>query len=385
MEFLGYTNCSELGALEDAWDHLSEKELCFVPSFSELRHQLGASGSKFRFCVAIDNSEIVAIACFIYRSVKRSYGIAARTLFNLPVKEVFLFGSCVLGQPSEEVIRRFFQLIIEGPKFDLINVGEVLVDSPLYKVITSLHKGVIAWKERKHHLRWLIQLPSSFDEYLASLRASTRMAVTRERRRLEREAPSFRVMQFPDEVETFLRDAEKISRVTYQWHLGYGYRICNDEGTRERFTRLAKSGILRGYILYLRGKPCAFNWGELSHRTFVWQVTGYDRQYHRLSPGTALLMWMIRDVIENTNCEVFDFKWGSEEGYKSRFGTTSFPCTRMQVAQIYRPYSLLILALDQMLNLPKNVLEKLLYLIFRHGALKRRLRSAMHRYGIATY
>ena len=123
-------------------------------------------------------------------------------------------------------------------------------------------------------------------------------------------------MRLPEEVDKFLEDAEKISRLTYQWKLGYG--LCNDEATRQKFFRLAKNGTLRCYIIYLHGEPCAFGWGELCHRTFVWYQTGYNPKYYKLSPGTALLMRMIRDLIENTNCKVFDFLWGGEDGYKAK-------------------------------------------------------------------
>jgi Acetyltransferase (GNAT) domain len=384
MEIIHHNECSELDSIKDAWDRFSEKELSFVPGFSELRHQLEAAGSKFRFLIAIEHSQIIAIACFIYReNAIRGYQIAAKRLFDLRVNEVSLFGSSVLGQPGETVIRKIFELIIEKSDFDLIRVGEIRVDSPLHKAITGLRHGVIAWGERKNHIRWLIRLPRTFDEYVASLRSTTRRAIFRDRRRFESESSEFHVVRFPNEVEAFLRDADKISRLTYQWNLGCG--LCNDENTRLQLTRLAQSGSLRCYIVYIQGEPCAFGWGELSHRTFVWHVTGYDPKFHKLSPGTALLMWMIRDLIENTNCEVFDFKWGDEDGYKSRFGTMSFGCRRMHVAQINRPYSFLIVALDQALNLLKNLVENFLYLVFGHGALRQRLRRAMHRWGIATY
>jgi hypothetical protein len=384
MEILTYKTISELATISDAWDRLSEQELTFVPSFSELRYQLEAGGSKFRLLAAIENSQIIAIACFTYENATKSYQLATRKLFHLPVKAVFLFGSCVLGQPSENVIRKFFDVIIERSDFDVIDVGVIFVDSPLYNAITSLHHGFIAWSlMRKKHLRWLIRLPGSFDEYIASLPKRTRTHITRDCRKFEREAPDFRVMRLPEEVDIFLRDAEKISRLTYQWNLGS--RLCNDESTHQEFIRLAKNGTLRCYIVYLRDKPCAFGWGELGHRTFTFHVTGYDPQYRKLSPGTALMMRMIRDLIENTNCEVFDFKWGSEDGYKSRLGNVSLSCARMQLARIYRPYSFLLVVLDKMINVAKNFVMNLVELIFGHGGLKQRLKSTLRRFGIAIY
>lgn len=380
MHIVSYNDCHELDAIEGAWEHLSQQELKYVPSFSELRHHLQTSDLKFRVLVAVDNSQITAVACFIYHDTNKSYEIATRRLFSLPVKELSLFGSCVLGQPSEDIIRKFFQLIIAELRFDIINLGRILVDTPLYNAVTSLRHGTVASRvTRKIQPWWLIRLPRSFDEYLASLSATTRRSFARDGRHCEKEAPDFRVMQRPEDVEKFLLDAEKISRLTYQWGLGYGTR--NDEHTQRRLIRLAKNGLLRCYILYLRGAPCAFGWGELVHRTFVFEQTGYDPQYRKVSPGTALILRMIRDLIENTDCEIFDFKWGGDDGYKARFGNVSFSCVAIQLAQIYRPYSLLIVALDEMLNLFKKVAGS----IIEHGAVKRRLRTVLRRYGIGTF
>ena len=383
MEIVSCADCSKLDVFSDSWARLSEKELGFIPSFSELRQEIAERGGKFRLLAAIENSQIVAMAAFICSRSTKRYLFGTRQLFELPVRKVSLFGSCVPGGTDENIIRKFFQVLFEESGFDLIHVGEVFIGSPLHKAITSLGHGAVAWRERKIQIRWLIRLPGSFDEYLASLRPTTRTAINKARRKLEREAPEFRVMLLPEEVETFLRDAEKINRLTYQWDLGY--RLCNDESTRERFTRLAKNGNLRGYILYLHGNPCAFGLGEFSHRTFGGHRMGYDPHYRKLSPGTALLMWMIRDMIENTDCEIFDLKWGGEEGYKSRFSTMNLGCARMELAQIYRPYSLLIVALDLALNAAKNFTEHALHLISGRGALRQRLRSALHRYGFGTH
>jgi hypothetical protein len=379
MEIVSYSTCSELAALEDRWNHLGKQGLYFVPSFPELRNRLEANECKFRLLVALEDSQITAIACFIYGHANKTYEFASRTLFRLPVKMVDLFGSCVLGEPSETVIREFFHLIIEEGGFDVINVGHIFVDSPLYKAVISLH-GLIVWRvTRKMQLWWLIRLPNSFDEYISSLRKTARIHITRDCRRFERESPEFRIIRFPQEVDIFLQDAEKISHLTYQWNLNYGLR--NDENTRQKFIRLAKNGNLRCYVIYLHGKPCAFGWGELSHGKFHFRQTGYDPQCRKLSPGSALIMRMIRDLIENTDCKIFDFQWGGDDGYKSRLGTFSTSCALIQAAPIRRPYSRLIAALDQGLNLLKNLAGS----VVERGPIKGRLRSALRRYGVGTF
>jgi hypothetical protein len=379
MKIVSYTDSSELAALETAWTRLAQNGLFFVPSFSELRFNLTANGSKFRLLTAVNNSQIIAIACFIYVNSTKSYQIRGKELFYLPVRVANLFGSCVVGEPDEKVIEEFLHVILEEGGFDLIHLGHIFAGSPLHKVASRL-RGTITWSdERGQYVWWLIRLPGSFDEYVASLRKATRQSVARECRRFESKAPQFRVITHPEEVDIFLRDAERISRRTYQWDINCGIR--NDKATREQFMRLAENGTLRCYLSYVQDKPCAFSWGELAYKRFVFFQTGYDPEYRKPSPGTALMMKMIRDLIENTDCEIFDFLWGSHEGYKSRLCTTRVGCASMQLAQMYRPYPLLIAMLEKTLHVAKNSVA----LVVERGPLKARFRSALRRRGIKTF
>lgn len=374
MDVVTYQHCSELDALADAWDHLSEHEPMFVPRFAELRAHLEVSGSRFQMLAAIENSQIVALACFIYQNASKEYWIAEKHLLSLPAKEIRLFGSCVLGRPSEDVIQNFVGFITAKSDFDLIDFGGIVVGSPLYSAIVNYGKGLYVGVGRRHSIRRLIKLPRSFDEYMMSLRATTQKAVTRDCRKFERESPEFRIIHEPKDIESFLRDAETVSRLTYQWNIGT--RIRNDDSTRQAFTRMAESDRLRCYIVYIGGRPCAFAWGEFSHRVFYFRMTGYDPQYSKISPGTALLMWIIRDLIDNTDCTVFDFGvGGDDQGYKSRFGTVSLNCAHVQAGRFRRPYSLVLIGLDQVLNSAKNMVDK----IIGRGALWRRLKLALRK------
>jgi GNAT acetyltransferase-like protein len=376
MDIVSYDARSQLDALENVWEELSEQEVQFVPSFLEL---CGAVGKKFQILVAIENKQAKAVACFVYRDTRKEYEIATRKLFSLPLKEVSLFGSCVLGQPDQPVIRRFLQLIIKEGGFDIINLGDIFTESSLYKAAGSL-RGVVAWTAaRKKRQWWLTRLPRSFNEYIASLPASSRSHITRDCRKCEREVSAFRVMCNPAEIGIFLRDAESISRTSYQWELDYGVR--NDERTQRQFSWLANNGILRSYILDVHGTPAAFGWGKLCHNTFVFVQTGYNPQFRKLSPGTALIMRMFQDLIENTDCEYFDFLWGGDDGYKARLGNIRMTCVPIQLAEIYRPYPMLILVLDQALN----SIKKALGAILEHRVVKQRLRTLMRRYGIGTF
>jgi hypothetical protein len=379
MKIVSYSNCSELHTLEEAWNCLAKKGLSFVPSFSELRSAVEPETSKFQILVAIDNSQIIAIACFIYLDTAKKYQLGGRVLFSLPVRMVTLFGPCILGEPSEGVIQELFHTIFKNGDFDVITLGHIFVDTPIYKAASSL-RGRIVWRGgRKERVWWLIRLPNSIEKYLEQMRETTRLHIIRDCKKFDRQAPEFRLLTRPEDIDIFLRDAEKISQQTYQWNLGYGIR--NDHETRQHLMRLAKNGDLRCYLSYLKEKPVAFGWGELAHQRFYFRQTAFDPGYRKLSPGTALIVKIINDLIQNTDCRLFDFQHGGNDGYKSRLATIGISCADIQLASMYRPYSLLIAVLEQMLHSAKNLMA----LIVERGPLKGRLRAALRRSGVGTF
>jgi hypothetical protein len=372
MQILDYRNASDLEAMQDAWERLCRQERRFVPSLSEI------SGDKFRLLVAVDN-DVVGMACFVYVERKKNFEIAQRKLFDLPVKVIALLGSCMLGQLPEDVIAKFLHMVINESQFDFLDLGEIVVDSPLYKVVVRLSGSIIVSKvsrQSQNSIRWLIKLPGSFRDYCSSLGAATQKNNVVKFKQFERQSAfAVHVIHRPDQVEAFLQDGEKLSRLSYQWNLNM--RLCNDEATRKRLTQRAQAGLLRCYILYLHGEPYAFAYGEMSHKVFLYQLPGYDPKYAHVSPGTILMLWIIRDLIDNTDCEFFDFGMGNHE-YKQRYGNTCLNVSRIQLSRWRRPYSLLLVSLDRVLNLAKNFANAI---IGGDSKLKQRLRKASRRYG----
>jgi len=177
-------------------------------------------------------------------------------------------------------------------------------------------------------------------------------------------------------VDTFLRDSESISRLTYQWNVGD--RLFNDEATRRLYIQRATSGHLRCYSLYASGKPCAFLRGEFVGGVYHYETPGYDPQYSKLSPGLVLLMWAIRDLIEETSCKIFDFGGGGDAvGYKAKFGNTGLNCDDVELGRWSRPYSVAIMAIQEGLNVAKNLANWIL----GESKIRQRIKHAIRKYG----
>jgi hypothetical protein len=372
-----YKNVSDLGPIAPAWDRLSQREQRFFPNASEAQSLLASVGGQFRIVVAKNGSEETGIACFLFDKAELHFTLGERRLFSLPIREISVLGSSVLGEAEPEIIKSFFKIVLNEWDYDLVRVGEVIIGSPIHQAMSQLDKTLIGSKYgRRESKRWMIQLPESFDSYLTSLRSTTRKSIKQYIRTFEKNSFEFHVICRPDQIDRFLRDGEQISRSTYQWTVGQ--RLCNDDATRQRYMRLASAGNLRCYIIYIGGCPCAFARGELNHDFYSYETPGFDPQFGKLSPGLVLLAWVIRDLIENTDCKVFDFGVGGDErDYKSRFGTSFIPSTTMLLARRYKPYSLFAFLLHEAFAVCRLLAKGIL----GDGLLVQRLKKSIRRYG----
>ena len=89
-------------------------------------------------------------------------------------------------------------------------------------------------------------------------------------------------------------------------------------------------------------------------------------------------MWAIRDLIEQTNCSLFESGSGGDAlGYKSTFGILSFACSDVEIGRWGKPYSVAIMALQGGLNLAKDFANQTL----GQGTIRRRAKKAIRKYG----
>jgi hypothetical protein len=90
---------------------------------------------------------------------------------------------------------------------------------------------------------------------------------------------------------------------------------------------------------------------------------------------------MIRDLIESTNCRIFDFKWGTAHGYKSRFATFRTECDSLNLGSRSRSVAVFVMLLDVSINAAKRSAG----LLIEHPRFGQRYRAVLRRLGKATY
>ena len=165
----------------------------------------------------------------------------------------------------------------------------------------------------------VLELPDSWDEYLAHLPGKDRHELRRKMRKLERELPGAVVRShghaegWDQAMDEFLT-LHRLSKV--------GKARFMDERMEQFFrlvTRdLATAGWMRAWFLEWQGAPIAtFLCLEYAGSVGLYN-SGFQPAQSRLAPGIVLLAHVIRDAIERGTPR-FDFLRG-EEPYKYAFG-----------------------------------------------------------------
>jgi hypothetical protein len=241
-----------------------------------------------------------------------------------------------MGDVSKESAKCFVHELLQALKrgdADIVYFQGVRLDSSLYGVVRTMP----ALLSRDHVVetisRWSMKLPSNVESIYEKMSLKHRKAMRRYFKVLERDHPgqvSFKIIERPDDVEVLCRNAEDISKKTYQRALGAGY-IDNEEN-KKRIRLYAEKARLFSEILYIGEKPCAYWIGFIHNATMYLYFTGYDPNYSKYELGTVLFLKMIEDLIKK-KLDVVDFGFG-DAFYKHRFGDECYEVTSVYM---FRP------------------------------------------------
>ncbi len=167
-----------------------------------------------------------------------------------------------------------------------------------------------------------IDMPASFDKYLAQMSKRSRKSIQYSKRKLEKQFGDAVLAKRFDTVEAvtdFLKDATLVSRQTYQWHL-LGLGLRDSEGIAATLRTAAERGIFRSYILYCGSEPVAFMLGYLHRGTYHYVDVGYVATWRDWSVGSVLQLMVLEDLYAGADPpRLFDFSTGYGE-HKGRFG-----------------------------------------------------------------
>lgn len=180
---------------------------------------------------------------------------------------------------------------------------------------------------RQRYQRCYASLETEFDTYLAGFSAKSRSTLKRKVRRLaERSGGTIDLRSYrtPDEIETFHRDARAVSALSYQERL-LDAGLPEGAEALAAMRALAGRDAVRGWILYVDGRPASFLHAPAEGDTLIYAHLGYDPGFADLSPGTVLQFEVMRLLMEERRFRRLDFTEGDGQ-HKRLFATGSIDC-----------------------------------------------------------
>jgi len=175
--------------------------------------------------------------------------------------------------------------------------------------------------ERAHPF---VELPEDFGAYLRKFSSKTRNTLRRKLKKITaRFGKAATLERFTSEASAgrFVRLAAQVSATSWQ-HRELGPRIVDDDTHRRDFADLARRGLLRSYVLFYGGEPCAFVVGYQHEGVFHYADVAYDGNLVAYSPGTMLVYLLIEDLISHDRPRTLDFGIG-DAAYKKFWGTST--------------------------------------------------------------
>ncbi len=249
---------------------------------------------------------------------RRPYALGYKTVGSVPVRALtFIYGGVHLlaGDPDLlELLSGYLgRQACRDAQADLLSLYMLRTDHPLLPPLLRAGGG---WSNRRHlplNPHWALALPSSLEEFYRGKSAKHRSNVRGALRRLQREFPDAELRRYcgAERLEELFAAAAAVSAKTYQRGLGAGFQ--DDPFTRGVFRLAAGRGMLRSYVLYLGGRPAAFENGFLHGARYHGHSVGYDPEYARYSVGTCLWLMVLEDLLAAGTVREWDFGFGDAE------------------------------------------------------------------------
>ena len=180
---------------------------------------------------------------------------------------------------------------------------------------------------RQRYRRFYASLEGSFDQYLAGFSSKSRSTVKRKLRRFADQGGGslhLRLYAGPQAVEEFYGHARAVSARSYQERLLQA-GLPEGEAALAAMRDLAARDAMRGWILFLDGRPVSYLYAPAEGATLIYAHLGYDPEVAHLSPGTVLQCEAMRQLMEEGRFRLFDFTEG-EGQHKRLFSTGEVEC-----------------------------------------------------------
>ena len=177
--------------------------------------------------------------------------------------------------------------------------------------------------------RYYIDIDGDFSQYLKKFSSKTRTTMRKHLRRYVENCGTsqyFREYALPEEMDEFYRLARNVSRVSFQEKLGVGLPASDE--FRLELLKLARRGLVRGYILFMFDRASAYQFCRVNGDCLTLELCGYDPEVRHLSPGSILTFLILERVFTGRAFRRMDLGTG-DLPYKAFYSTGIRQCANI--------------------------------------------------------
>lgn len=226
---------------------------------------------------------------------------------NLPARILCFVYGALRGNPSPENCDLIVSSVLQSlsdREADVAYMNFLREESDLYRLATQKPTLLCRDYIRISQPHFATRLSTSAEGFYKGLSSGARWQAKSKQKKLIKDFAGdvkIRCFREAEQLDTMIQDSEEVARKSYQRGLGVGFH--DTPAVRSQLGLKAKRGWLRGYVLYVTGKPSAFWIGDINDGTFGSDYLAYDAELGKYSPG----MFLMYKVIEG-------FCTGNSEG-----------------------------------------------------------------------
>ncbi|HVW25707.1 MAG TPA: GNAT family N-acetyltransferase [Polyangiaceae bacterium] len=290
------------------------------PAWSEYLH---ARGAAVRVAVVRSGSGTIAgILPLVFHSHSLDYSVGERRVARSRFRVAGVLGSVPLIPERAVEPPALLAGVLEAiPECDAVFTESLPAESP-YARLGDAAAGLLPYAPVPARTDHIVRLEGSFATYMRKRSPKLRVNVERALRMLSGTGPvQLKCYREPADVDRLFTDASRVRHRSWQFETLGALKKDGLQSSHDALAELSRRELLRGYVLYAGGTPCAFVVGYQFHGVFFYSVVGYDANFARHSPGIALLYLMLEDLFAHDRPRMVSFGRGDDD-YKRRFATT---------------------------------------------------------------
>lgn len=245
----------------------------------------------------------------------------------------------------DEVASGVMAALAQAPwHWDVLRVGNLLEDGPLSRQLAeAVRASGFGCRVRREQPSYFHELDASFERYLAGRSAKFRNYLRRKTRDLQK-LGRVEIRRAGQDVAVEQAYQDLLLVEERSWKHAHGTAISAVPRQREFYRRLcegmARCRRLHLQLLYLDGRPVAYDLGVTSSNRFWYLKTSFDERLRSASPSTVLRARLIETLIAE-GCRGLDFpaepyRWEAQWASELRWHTSLIVFNRSLRGRVLR-------------------------------------------------